>query len=121
MGDSGRLNDGIPSVDLFGRVLVAVASWDSGGEGEVRGDLPEGEEGHPDGVEDIVSGWLVDPVRPVQNEIGAPLDDRVRWVHQVEHPVAFPRWVLRRDAAHVATGEADGATVLVHRLDLGAA
>src|SRR6516162_2671201 len=59
--DAGRAQDGVPSVDELGGVDVAVAGRGPGGEGKVRGDQPEGNEGYPEHrAEHVVAGgWLI--------------------------------------------------------------
>ena len=75
---AGGLEDVRPCVDVLAGVYVAVPGRDFGGEREVRGDLPERDEGNPvHGGDDVVAPRLVEPVRPVRMSSGAPPDDRV--------------------------------------------
>src|SRR5262245_25074260 len=85
--DAGRLHDGVPRVDVLGRVLVTMAARNSSGERQVGGHLPEGYERYPDhALEDILTGRLVDPVRLAEDQPRTPPDDWVGRVHQVHDP-----------------------------------
>src|SRR5277367_1795420 len=62
-GHAGGAHDGVPAGYILGRVCVAVAARDAGGEREVGGDLPEGNEGQPEHALEHVLAWrLADPV-----------------------------------------------------------
>ena len=75
---AGGLEDMRPCVDVLAGVHVAVPGRNFGGEREVRADLPERDQRNPvHGGDDVVAPWLVEPVRPVSDESGAPPNDRV--------------------------------------------
>jgi len=75
---AGGLEDVLPCVDVLAGVYVAVPGRNFGGEREVRADLPERDQRNPAHCrDDVVAPWLVEPVRPVSDESGAPPNDRV--------------------------------------------
>src|SRR6185312_8932206 len=111
-GGASGPHDGVESVDVLAGVFVAVAVRDAGGERKVGGDLPEGHEGEPEhALEHVLSVLLGEPVRCVEDETGAPPDDRVGGVHQVEDPGAVPRPVRWGDARGRVACEAYGPAV----------
>src|SRR4051794_14861932 len=121
-GRAGGAHDGVPAVYVLGLICVPVAARDAGGEREVGGNLPEGDEGHPEhALEHVLAGRLADPVGLAEDQVRAPPDDRVRRVHHVQHPGTVPGPAWRRYGRTRVTREPHDPSVLVDRLDLRAA
>src|ERR1700722_1343204 len=121
-GHAGGAHDGVPAVYVLGRIGVAVAGRGAGGEREVGGDLPEGDEGQPEhALEHVLAGRLADPVGLAEDQVRAPPDDRVGRVHHVQHPGAVPGLARRRYGRTRVIREPYDLSVLVDGLDLRAA
>jgi hypothetical protein len=104
-------------------VVMPVAGRNPERDRKVGRDLPEGEQRDPLLLfENVVTRRFGEPVGLVVQQGGAPPHDRIRWVQDVERAMTvLPGLVARFCRLLGDVGEADDASVLVHRVDLGRA